>query len=167
MVVTINTDASTHTKELVGAYAFWIVCDQGKIKRFGAFRAKVKNPTDAEIKSICNGLSSLLESKFTDVFHVVVNTDCTNAIDGIQGTGPYAHLSKNSKAAMHARELIKKLKRKYPKLRLIDFRHVKAHSGVGDKRSIVNEWCDAQAKAAMWNKFNTTKQNELDKKSKL
>lgn len=28
----------------------------------------------------------------------------------------------------------------------IEFRHVKAHSGVDDKRSYVNEWCDKEAK---------------------
>ena len=36
---------------------------------------------------------------------------------------------------------------------IIEFRHVKAHSGVKDKRSYVNEWCDAEAKKQLRSKM--------------
>lgn len=29
---------------------------------------------------------------------------------------------------------------------IIEFRHVKAHTGINDKRSYVNDWCDLEAK---------------------
>ena len=48
-------------------------------------------------------------------------------------------------------DLIRKLKIE------VEFRHVKAHSGINDSRSYVNEWCDAEAKKQMWSKVNSIK----------
>ena len=50
MLVTINTDASFHQKKKIGAYAFYAVCNNWKVKKSGKFRENCLNPCDAEAK---------------------------------------------------------------------------------------------------------------------
>ena len=70
MIVTINTDASFHPEYSIGAYAFWIVCNQGKIVRSGELK-KAENSTDAEIRCIANALHCLKRSHFTGISKIV------------------------------------------------------------------------------------------------
>lgn len=152
MIVTINTDASFHSTYNVGSFAYKIVCNQGTIRRYGAFRTKTINSLDAEIKSICNALHSVLSENFTDVFLIVINTDCTNAIQAITGKGKYKNIGKKYESTKKAKDFINRLKQKYKKVR-IDFRHVKAHTELtagSPARNFVNDWCDITAKAELW-----------------
>lgn len=148
MLVTINTDASFHPRLKYGAYAFWAISNDFKITKSGIFKSKCINPHDAEIKCIINSIKLVLWSH-SGITKIIVNTDSMNAI----------HLFTNDKKNItrYLGGLPKKgafLKKKYRdvidkslnKRVVIEFRHVKAHSNINDKRSYVNDWCDFEAK---------------------
>ena len=157
MIVTINTDASFHPHHEVGAYAFWIVCNEAKVLKYGALKS-CKNSLDAEIMCIANALTALnnTEINFQFVHKVVINTDCTDAIQGIENKGKYKNKSKNLDSRIVAQEVMKKIRKKSSHLGF-DFRHVPAHRGTTTPRAWVNEWCDIHAKKALWEMINSKK----------
>jgi len=144
MIVTVNTDASFHIQHKVGAYAFWIVCDQGRIMKSGALKEAV-NPTDAELRCIANALHTLLKSDFVGVKKIIINSDALYAFEKVGRKKPVG--SPGRKVA----DILRKLKEKYQSERewtkpMHEFRHVKAHSGTDVARKWVNDWCDKNAK---------------------
>lgn len=128
---TVLTDASFCPKQRVGGWAVWIVCEDERYKRFDAFFELLATSQEAEIKAIINGLWIANRLFSPDHFHVV--SDCTTAMAAISRSG--------TKWNAKVLEIIGE--------RRLTFKHVKAHSGVGDRRSYVNEWCDFHAKMAM------------------
>lgn len=153
MLVTINTDASFHPSLKYGAYAFWAICNDFKITKSGVFRKKCINPDDAEAKCIINALTVILKAH-KGISKIIINTDSLNAI---------AYL-KNDKKHIRKYGLIPNKGIEFSRLfcllvkkTVIEFRHVKAHSGVDDARSYVNEWCDSESKRRMWSKVNSLK----------
>jgi ribonuclease HI len=143
MLVTINTDASFHPSLKYGAYAFWAICDDFKITKSGVFRKKCQTPDDAEAKCIINALTVILKAH-KGISKIIINTDSLNAI---------AYLTKDKNHILKYRLSMPKMRQFQQCLTLlpirkieIEYRHVKAHSGVNDKRSYVNEWCDSEAK---------------------
>ena len=153
MIVTINTDASFHSGFKVGAYAFWIVSNEGRILGSGALKGKCLNPTDAEIKCIINAIFTLKKQAWSNITKIILNTDSTNSI---------AILNKNA-------EEIKKYKLQwggslsgqYNKIKVglppIEFRHIKAHKTTETAKSWVNDYCDKKAKEMLWKQINSTK----------
>ena len=147
MLVTINTDASFHPRLHHGAYAFWAISNNFKITKSGRFTNKCHSPDDAEAKCIINALKVVLYAH-SGISKVIINTDSLNAT---------AILLKD-KVHIHKYVRIKKmyislLQQSYSKVLkgsknnpVIEFRHVKAHTGTNDSRSYVNEWCDNEAK---------------------
>lgn len=156
MLVTINTDASFHKHLKFGSYAFWAICNDWKITKSGVFRKKCQTSDDAESKCIINALTVILKSH-KGISKIIINTDSLNAI---------AYLTKDENH-------IKRYGLSMPKMRQfqqcltmlpilknrieIEYRHVKAHSGVNDKRSYVNEWCDSEAKKQLRMKISSQK----------
>lgn len=111
-----------------------------------------QDASEAEMKCICNALFFL--SGDPDLNKegncIIVNTDSMNAI----------HVFTKNKKAINKWGLKKKnyqiceqrffeIKKSLKTKQDINLRHVKAHSGIKDKRSWVNEWCDAAAKNEM------------------
>lgn len=147
MLVTINTDASFHPIHKYGAYAFWAVCNEFKITKSGVFRGKCMNSHDAEAKCIINALRVVLFAH-NGITKIIVNTDSLNAIALI--TNDKAHIKRyigqNQKMWQHIRTAHNKVLHNSKSKPKIEFRHVRAHTGADDKRSYVNEWCDAEAK---------------------
>lgn len=144
MLVTINTDASFHPNLKYGAYAFWAICDDFKITKSGVFRRKCIDPDDAESKCIINALTVVLKSH-TDITKIIVNTDSLNAIAYL--TKDKKHVSKYRLSASKMRQFQQcLLDLKIPASVKIEYRHVRAHTGLNDSRSYVNEWCDMEAK---------------------
>lgn len=150
MIVTINTDASYSPQHKIGAYAFWIVCNQGKIMRSGPLK-EAKNSTDAETKCIANALYCLLNSDFTGITKLIINSDSKPSFDKIK---------KNSSDSVGklCSEYITQIREKHVNKKLHgkcfhQFRHVKAHSGIGNARKWVNDWCDKKAKEALRNMY--------------
>ena len=151
MLVTINTDASFHPQLKYGAYAFWAVCNDFKITKSGVFKKKCINPDDAEAKCILNALTVILKSH-KGISKIIINTDSLNAIAYL--TNNRNHIRKYRLIGNKGTEF-NRLFFSLIKKTVIEFRHVKAHSGIDDKRSYVNEWCDAEAKRNMWKKINS------------
>lgn len=151
MIITINTDASFSKARLRGAYAFWIVCNAGRIKKHGPIRSKVKNPTEAELKCIVNALHTLKESGWLNSLrnHVIINTDSKDSISLLENNkNEIAMWGLMKKSNLHASAKFFSIKETLGNTK-IEFRHVKAHSGKDDARSYVNEWCDKMAKMEM------------------
>ena len=54
--ITINTDASLNTEHKIGGYAFYIICDNFRLKVAGPFKEKVESPVKAEMMCMANAL---------------------------------------------------------------------------------------------------------------
>jgi hypothetical protein len=154
--LTINTDAGFLPIDKVGAWAFWAVTDGMVLKGSGVFKEHCKNPTDAEIKAMCNAVFCVLSQSFdfSKIQLIVFNRDNINATSGANGSPSQRKLT----------ALIKKLKQKcndkiYPK---VHFRHVKAHLHTDTPRHYVNDWCDKECKARLreWVKQNKQIKNQ-------
>ena len=148
MLVTINTDASFDVETGLGAWAFWAVCNEFKITRSGAFEDLCRSSTDAEVKCIIIALAVSL--RYAGISKVIINTDSLNAAAILKGDE--AHLKKYMKCSLRHWKVVRNAYREVIQERtskqvvLIEFRHVKAHSGVLDKRSYANEWCNMNAR---------------------
>lgn len=140
--LTINTDASYHPEHKVGGYAFYIICDLFKIQKGGMFKVHPKNAMEAEMMCMANAVHIVLHQKELPEFDlVIINSDCLFAFQRI---GKKSNSPIGKKIALLLRDL-----RKRTNFKKYELRHVKAHSGVQDKRSFVNEWCDKEAKKWM------------------
>lgn len=150
MLVTVNTDASFHPELKYGAYAFWAVCNEFKITKSGVFKTKCMNPDDTEAKCIINALRVVLLAH-NDITKVIVNTDSLNAIALLENDTRHIrrYMGNNMKMWSHIKNAYKKVLTQTTNKPLIEFCHVKAHSGIADKRSYANEWADAEAKKAL------------------
>ena len=147
MLVTVNTDASFHPELKYGAYAFWAVCNEFKITKSGVFKTKCMNPDDTEAKCIINALRVVLLAH-NDITKVIVNTDSLNAIALLENDTRHIrrYMGNNMKMWSHIKNTYKKVLTQTTNNPLIEFRHVKAHSGIADKRSYANDFCDRAAK---------------------
>lgn len=143
--ITINTDASYSHQKGVGGYAFYIVCDLFKIQKSGSFKHNPKSALFAEMQCIANALHTLLAQQELPKFNLlVINCDCLPAFE---------HISFNSKFEV-GKMIFMQLK--FLRCRY-EFRHVKAHNGIPDSRSWVNDWCDKEAKKMMRKAYGKVK----------
>lgn len=140
--ITINTDASYHPDYKIGGYAFYIVCDLFKIQKGGKFKTQPKSSQQAEMMCMANALATLLiQKELPNAKWIIINSDCLCAFEKIK-LKSQDHIGK--KVAQILRQI-----RKATDMPQFKFRHVKAHSGVDNARSWVNEWCDNEAKKWM------------------
>lgn len=152
MNVTINTDASHNSEFNIGAFAFWIASDMGRIMHSGAFKEGINGSHEAETKCIINAFHVLSQSniaKFaeynTDGMTIFVNTDSYAAITAL---GNKKGNRKFPSWAHEYRTVFYEIKKKM-KVRRVVFRHVRGHSDGGTPRKWVNNWCDEEAKKHM------------------
>jgi ribonuclease HI len=156
-IITVNTDASFHPRHKVGGWAFWIVCDAFRWRKHGPLKSRPAHCHDAELMALGNAFFYLGKVPGFSVRKVVVNCDSKAAI----------HSLENSSDTPVARRVKKLVDQALKHLGAeIEFRHVRAHSGETDARSIVNAWCDEKAKAAMWAKFHGKKKQKQKPKPK-
>lgn len=150
MVVTINTDASFSFKHKVGTYAYWVTCDNFKIKKSGLLRKNVDRSEIAEFQCIINALHDALHAERKKTIEkVIVNTDCLNVI----------HLVKDQKDKVKQYRLqwgyglvakYRALLKRHDILEMqMDFRHVKSHQHTDTPKHYINQWCDDAAKFEM------------------
>ncbi len=148
MIVTVTTDAAFHTKHKVGAYAFWITSDLGRLKAHGVLK-KTKSSCDSEIQCILNALHYMGKAVVDrNISRIIINTDSMNAIHVFEGNKD-AIKRYRLKWAEHYKHIFQKLV-SVP----VELRHVKAHKSTSDARSYVNDWCDKKAKESLWKKIN-------------
>lgn len=149
-IVTINTDAAFHSEFKVGAFAFWIVSDMGRVIKSGSLRDKVNNATEAELKCILNAFYTLKQQKWEGIYKVILNTDSLNSIYILKEDS--AKIKKyNLKYGDAIRNKFNSMKVGLP---LIEFRHIKAHKTTEIAKSWVNDWCDKNAKKMLWESIN-------------
>jgi len=154
MIVTINTDASFHPKHKIGAYAFWIVSDAGRVMHSGAFKEQVNSSCSAEMRCIINALHTLIAQGWVLIDKIVINTDSLNSIHVF--TNDKTNIIKhNLKWASDMRGLFNNIKFNSPLRNTpIVFKHIVSHQDNATKRAWVNQWCDDKAKEQLWKKIN-------------
>ena len=104
------------------------------------FKNSPNTPEEAEMMCIGNALATLLAQKeLPECDVLIINSDCIGGMKKILGRSTELSI----KIGKIYDQILAKLKAKGL------FRHVKAHSGVQDARSYVNEWCDREAKIYM------------------
>lgn len=139
MLVTINTDASFAYEKKLGAYAFWIVCNDFRIKKSGVLKGKCISSDEAEMKCILNAIYTLYKAN-KSISRIIINTDSRNSIMMLTSE------NKTPKTKLRYGDIFIIYNKLLKKLPYIEYRHVKAHTSVSDKRSFVNRWCDREAK---------------------
>lgn len=140
--LTMNTDASFCPYTKAGGWAFWIKSDRFTLKKSGGFKGDTISSTDAEMKAIANALHFIVSlEKIPTVDCIVINTDSKWSIDRIK-------TQKKKGTTVLINQYLQQIKLKTNAKEII-FKHVKAHTGIDDARSWVNEWCDEQAKKHM------------------
>lgn len=161
MTITINTDASYHPQFKVGAFAFWIVCSEGRIVQSGPLK-EVVSAQDAELQAIGNALYAVFKSKYKNIEHIYINTDCKYGIDAVTK-------GKRINGCLDTVKKIKKLLNQvYNKYQYsidrskkfktyVSWRYVPAHTEGGTPRRWVNNRMDELAKAALWESINNNK----------
>ena len=135
---TIITDASFCDKTKKAGWACWIRIDgiSEPIKRYGAFKGKVKTSTDAEKMAAANGLF-IAKHHGADAF--LLQSDCMLVIHLINGfTKSKGEVDGWSRMTAKSGVLGS----------LIKAKHVKGHTKTKDARSYVNRWCDDMANKA-------------------
>lgn len=161
MVITINTDASFSEKYSLGTYAFWIICNKFKVLKSGVLRKKVKRPEVAEFRCIINAIHVALNQDCKDASLIIINTDCLNVIHLINkdrhAIQKYRLQSWGSFLCMEFESLLTRHQFKGK----VEFRHVRAHTGISDKRSYVNEWCDSEAKKMLQSEIDQRKSKKV------
>lgn len=126
MRVNIVSDATFHAIRKVGAYAFWIICDQGQIRRAGPLK-EVENSASAYWQAQAEALTALRDSKFAGIELIAVfcaSEICDTIYLASAREGP----------ATTCRHLIKELLEKHSGARL-KFAEVDA------KMRIPADWC--------------------------
>jgi len=150
MLVTINTDASFNPDLRIGAFAFWMVCNNNRLFGAGVLKGIIQNSQEAEFKAVLNALHYLKDkSQWSGITKAIINTDCMDVVHCVNGT------RKPSKWAIEVQKHFTKVR---ADLRIhIEARHVKSHSGTDEKRKYVNDWCDRKAKWALQSLINQSK----------
>lgn len=151
MLVTINTDASFNRKHKLGAYAYWISCDDGKFQHAGVLKGTIERPEEAEFKCIINAVYTVSTLKLnTPIHRIIINTDCLNVIHLAKQDLPKIQEYKLAGWGLPLYESLVSIVTKAGYTDIpIDFKHVKAHTTTETKRAWVNNWCDEQAKKAL------------------
>lgn len=148
MNVTINVDASHNSDHKVGAFAFWIVCNKGKIRQCGPVK-EAADCLDAEMAGIGNAFHALLKADYiTGVTRVYLNCDSIPAMHHIFNQ----KVKKRRPMALEVQKVVAKVAAKYGLAGVKEWvicAHVKAHSGKETKRKWVNDWCDKNARQQM------------------
>jgi ribonuclease HI len=139
--VTISTDASFNLKLKKGSYSFWISSSLGSYKRSGNLQNNVETSLIAEIQAILNALF-FLKSLDKDWYAIRINTDCLPAKNNLDKPPKKEYL-------INYFNMFNEIKKQL-KFKKFKINHVKAHTDNSNPRSYVNNWCDQEAKKALY-----------------
>lgn len=136
LFITVFSDASFCPRTKAAGYGGWVKGGYPpQVLRVGGVITNCRNPEEAEISAIVQTLThaeKTSDPEFSLDWEgkiLVIQTDCQGAI---------------KKLKPEMKKVLKHLR-----LKFIKWKWVKAHSGYGDPRSAVNEYCDKQAKFYM------------------
>lgn len=149
MTITVNTDASFSENRKIGSYAYQIIGFNFTEKKSGPIPSRCWDSTEAEAKCIFNAIYFIANNTFLmqEVKRIIVNTDSLNAIHLFRND--YENIGKFNLNKPHL-TYQKRRMNQWLKTRLagkiVEFRHVKSHTGEQNSRSVANGWCDNAAK---------------------
>lgn len=142
MRVTVMTDASHDPRFHAGGYGYWVAGPRGRLAGGGPFKGEVAHATLAEIMAICNALHAGLRAGLIgEGDAVLIQSDCEAAMAYLQGRGKT--VKKHPEPLAVYQRLVSRA------ALTVAFRHVSAHTGAQDPRSLANAHCDRRAKAGM------------------
>lgn len=151
MKITIVTDASIILQTKQCGYGFYIGCTNGMIKKAGKLKAKTIDVSVAELHCIANALHTLKHSKFTPITKIWLWCDNQAVVANISATSRGYRNPELRKIIDEIHFLMMEIcLRENKSIRDIDkmfvINHIKGHTGHKDKLSIIQDWCDANAK---------------------
>jgi ribonuclease HI len=142
--VTIVSDASHCPRTNAAGYGFWAVSSRGRHAGGGSFKTPLTGSDAAEVMAVVNALHVTLSLGIAEKGdHVLVQTDCLYAIHVFTGVV----LKIRNAEVKRAREVFANLVLAHA-LKM-DFRHVRGHTDVQDRRSLAQRHADKRAKKAM------------------
>lgn len=143
MWVTIMCDASYCHQTGAAGWGSYVVSDRGKIIGGGCFHKRPETPTQAETRAIVNAVWSAFFQGIAEVGdELLIQVDCIPAMHLLEvairdNVGPLSEEQKLFRCLI----LDNRVK--------VIFRHVRAHTGRKDRRSITNHMCDQRAREYM------------------
>lgn len=149
MKISIITDASCIGNS--SGFAFYIGCTAGKIQKAGKLKTETGNISIAEMHCLANALHTLKFCKFKPVTSVHVYMDAIITVDYMNDK------SRGFKGDEHKRiqdeifflMLDICIANGHP-IRSVNkifyYHHIRAHTGNKDKLSLINNWCDVNAR---------------------
>lgn len=149
MKISIFTDASCIGK--YSGFAFYIGCVAGKIQKAGKLKTTSGNISIAELHCLANALHCLKYCKFKPVTSVHVYMDTTTTVDYMNdiGRGHRGDEQRKVQDEIFFLMLDICIANGHP-IRSVNaifsYNHVKAHTGNQDKLSLINKWCDMNAR---------------------
>lgn len=151
MKVTIITDASVILETGKAGYGFYIGCGTGMIKKAGKLKVDTRSSSQAELHCIANALHTLKHSKFAPITKVWLWCDSESAVDNITGNSRGFKTPELRKVVDEIHFLMMEIcLREYKSIRAIDtmfeVAHIKGHTGNADKLSVIQNWCDVNAR---------------------
>lgn len=144
MNVTVMCDASYCPVYKVAGYGYWAVSRRAKSAGGGSIKAEaVHSSTVAEMMAVVNSVHCAIVAGVAEKGDsLLVQTDCIAAITAFEGQR--ANLVDQEQRAIRILSDICKGHGV-----TVIFRHVKAHTGAQDNRSVANHMCDKRARQGM------------------
>ncbi len=154
MIVSIFTDASVNSELKKCGYAFYIGCKTGKIQKAGKLKVETTKSHTAELHCLANAIYTLKHCKFEPITKVIIHSDSKLCLDIISGESRSFADKEARKVLDEINFLMMEICIKHGKsIRQVksffEFVHVKAHTKKSDKLSVINDWCDQNARKYM------------------
>ena len=126
-----------------GGFGYWIASYRGKLGGGGGMQAAANNPTEVEMKAVCNSLVIAVNKRLIQPGDtVLVQTDSKNSIAAFEHRRiPGVEAESEAVAFLDRYKIERELS--------IIFRYVKGHSTQAGARYAANNHCDERAKRAM------------------
>lgn len=149
MKVSIFTDASCIGNS--SGFAFYIGCTAGKIQKAGKLKTETGDINIAEMHCLANALHCLKHCKFKPVTSVHVYMDALITVDYMNGVnrGFKADRFKTVQDEVFFLMLDICIANGHPIRsvnKIFSYHHIRAHTGNQDKLSLINNWCDVNAR---------------------
>lgn len=144
MQVTLMVDGSFCPDTRAGGFGYWIASYRGKLGGGGPIKDLATNPTEVEMKAVCNALVvAMNEDLILTGDTVLVQTDSKNTIAAFEHRRiPGEEAERDVVAWLDQFIAVRGL--------TLVFRHVKGHSTAPGARFAANNHCDTRAKKAMY-----------------
>ncbi|KVR21703.1 hypothetical protein WK13_34765 [Burkholderia ubonensis] len=142
MLVTLLTDASLCHETKAAGWGYYAISERTRAYGGGPLNTNPAQSTEAEMQAIVNGLHCAVKRGVAEAGDsLIIQTDSVESIRAFTRSRQPVGNERAAVEKFHVMLATYKFD--------VEFRHVKAHSGVKDKRSFVNSACDRTAKRFM------------------